>query len=347
MRSDILTSGPASSISGEFEWFFWTMVAVCSAVTLLIAIILVYSMLRFHRKRDNQMGSQRQLNIPLEVTWTVVPFFAFMGMFAYGSKLYFDIERPPDNAVPIYVVGKQWMWKLQHPDGQREINELHVPVNQPVKLTMVSQDVIHSFFVPDFRIKQDVLPGRYTSIWFEATRAGKYHLFCAEYCGAKHSGMIGWIYAMEPHDYQAWLADGGAEGSLAAQGEKLFHQYACANCHHFDDAGRCPNLRNLYGRPVELNTGDTVTADDSYIRESILDPRAKVVNGYQAIMPTFQGQLSEEQVVDLISFIRAIGPQTGVEQHSNPGSVTKEYGSHKGIAGPGSSGIAGSKPETR
>ena len=347
MRTAISTSGAASSIGGEFEWFFWVMVVVCTVTATGIAVVLVYSAVRYHREREDQMGSQRRYNIPAEVAWTVIPFLAFMGMYAFGAKLYFDIERPPDNAIPVYVIGKQWMWKLQHPGGQREINELHVPVGQPVKLTMTSQDVIHSFFVPAFRIKQDVLPGRYTSIWFEATKPGKYHLFCAEYCGTKHSGMIGWIYALEPHDYQTWLRDGGAEGSLAATGEKLFHQYACANCHHFDNQGHCPDLRNLYGKPVQLADGNTVIADDSYLRESMLDPRAKVVNGFQPIMPTFHGQLSEEQVIELIAFIRSIGPQTHVEEQSSSGSVPAGFGSQKGIAGPGATSISNSKPGTR
>ncbi len=347
MRPSIPYSGVASSISGEFEWFFWVMVIVCTLTATCIAGVLIYSAIRFHRQRENQMGSQRRYNIPAEIAWTVIPFFAFMGMFAYGAKLYFDIERPPDNAIPVYVVAKQWMWKLQHPSGQREINELHVPVGQPIKLTMTSQDVIHSFFVPAFRIKQDVLPGRYTSIWFEATRPGKFHLFCAEYCGTKHSGMIGWVYAMEPREYQTWLSQGGAEGSLAAEGEKLFHQYACANCHHFDNQGRCPDLRNLYGAPVQISTGDIVTADDSYIRESILDPRAKIVNGFAPIMPTFEGQLSEEQVIALIAFIRSLGPQSHTQEPSSSGSAPADYGSQKGIAGPGATSISNTKPETR
>jgi cytochrome c oxidase subunit 2 len=239
------------------------------------------------------------------------------------------------------------MWKLQYTNGQREINELHVPVGRPVKLTMTSQDVIHSFFVPAFRIKQDVLPGRYTSIWFEATRAGKFHLFCAEYCGTKHSGMIGWVYAMEPREYQNWLEQGGAEGSLAAEGEKLFHQYACANCHHFDNQGRCPNLRNLYGTKVEIENGDLVTVDDTYIRNKLMNPREQVPNGFAPIMPTFQGQLSEEQIIALIAFIRSIGPQTNTQQPTQSGSVPGEYGSQRGIAGPGSTSISNTKPGTR
>lgn len=347
MNTAIPTSGVASSISGEYEWFFWVMVIVCAIVAIGIAAVLIYSAVRYHRKRDDQMGSQRRYNIPAEVAWTVLPFLAFMGMFVYGAKLYFDIEVPPDDAIPVYVVAKQWMWKLQYLNGQREINELHVPVGRPVKLTMTSQDVIHSFFVPAFRIKQDVIPGRYTSIWFEATRPGKFHLFCAEYCGTKHSGMIGWVYAMEQREYQTWLEQGGAEGSLAAEGEKLFHQYACANCHHFDNQGRCPNLRNLYGTKVQIDTGDWLTVDDTYIRNKLMNPREQVPNGFAPIMPTFQGQLSEEQIIALIAFIRSIGPQTNTQQQTQSGSVPGEYGSQTGIAGPGSTSISNTKPGSR
>jgi cytochrome c oxidase subunit 2 len=248
----------------------------------------------------------------------------------------------------MYAVGKQWMWKIQHPEGMREINELHIPVGRPVKLTMTSEDVIHDFFVPAFRTKQDVLPERYTTTWFEATRPGKYHLFCAEYCGTKHSGMIGWIYALSPADYQTWLTQGAAEGSLSSQGEKLFHQYGCANCHHFNNQGRCPDLRNLYMRPVQISTGQTVTADDSYLRESILDPDAKIVYGFHAnIMPNFSSQLSEEQVIALISYIKALGPQPGTAQSSSPGTAPEDYGTQPGIAGPGATSNSGSYVEQR
>ncbi len=225
------------------------MVVLCTTVAVAIAGIphLLCHPLPPQTRRRN--GAIRRDIIPAEIAWTVIPFFIFMGMFAWGAKLYFDIERPPDNAITMYAVGKQWMWKIQHPEGQREINELHIPVGRPVKLTMISQDVIHSFFVPAFRTKQDVLPGRYTTTWFEATQPGKYHLFCAEYCGTKHSGMIGWVYAMSPRDYQTWLTQGAAEGSLASQGEKYFHQFGCANCHHFDGQGRAPNLRESLRPP--------------------------------------------------------------------------------------------------
>lgn len=338
----------ASSVSGEVNLFFISMVVVCGAVATGIALFLIYSAIRYRRKHDNEMGSQTRYYIKAEVTWIVLPVLAFMGMFAYGAKMYFDIERPPDNAITLYAVGKQWMWKVQHPEGQREINELHIPVGQPVKLVMTSQDVIHSFFVPAFRTKQDVLPGRYTMTWFEATKPGKYHLFCAEYCGTKHSGMIGYVYAMAPHDYQRWLTEGAAEGSLASQGEKYFHQFGCANCHHLRDQGRCPNLRNLYGRPVQIAGGGTVVADETYIRESILNPNAKIVYGFEPnIMPSFAGQLSEDQVLALIAYVKAIGPGASVSEPSTSGTAPKQAGTEKGISGPGASSISGSYKEVR
>jgi cytochrome c oxidase subunit 2 len=209
----------------------------------------------------------------------------------------------------VYVVGKQWMWKTQHLEGQREINELHVPLGRPVRLTMTSEDVIHSFFMPAFRVKFDVLPGRYTTAWFNPTKPGKYHLFCAEYCGTLHSGMIGWIYVMEPAEYERWLAGGAGGESLASSGQKLFEYLACANCHRSDKPGRCPNLIGLFGTKVQLTTGQTVTADEAYIRESILNPSAKIVAGYQNIMPTFQGQVTEEDLLQLIEYVKSLAKQ--------------------------------------
>lgn len=337
----------ASSVAGEYDQFFWLMVLLCGAVGIGIASFLIYSAIRYHRRDESELPPQIRNYIPAEVAWIGIPFVLFMGMYAWGAKLYFDVERPPDDAISMYAIGKQWMWKIQHPEGAREINELHIPIGRPVKLTMTSQDAIHSFFVPAFRTKQDVLPGRYTSTWFKATMPGKYHLFCAEYCGAKHSGMIGWVYAMSPHDYQLWLQQGAAEGSLASNGEKLFHQYGCANCHHFTGHGRAPNLQGLYGRTVNIEGGYSVTADDTYIRESILQPRAKIVEGFQTIMPTFEGQLSEEQVIELISYIKALGPQPGTELPSSSGATPQEYGAQPGIGQPGATSNAGSQPENR
>jgi cytochrome c oxidase subunit II len=325
-----MTAAPAvffqSSVTPEFNWFFWVMVGLCGTVATGIAVFLIYSAWRYRRKDPDELPSQVSLNIPAEVTWIALPSLIFIGMFAFGTKLYFDIERPPNNSEDVYVVAKQWMWKTQHLGGQREINTLHIPVGRPIRLNMISQDVIHSFFIPAFRIKQDVLPARYTTIWFKAVLPGTYHLFCAEYCGTEHSQMIGWIYAIQPKDYQLWLQQGAAEGSLASTGEKLFHQFGCSNCHRFNGHGPAPDLRGLYLRQVQMNSGQIVTADETYIRESIVKPGAKVTLGFQPIMPSFDGRISEDQLVALIAYIKAIGPQPGSEMPSGPGEPG-QYGS--------------------
>jgi len=337
----------ASTFANEWNWLFWMLVALCGFVATGIAVLLIYWVVRYHRKREDELPVQIHGNIKIEAAWSLIPLMLFMGMFAWGARVYFRMERPPDNARAIYAIGKQWMWKFQYVTGQREINTLHVPVGEPVKIIMTSQDAIHSLFVPAFRIKQDVLPQRYTTIWFQATKPGRYHLFCAEYCGTKHSGMIGWVYAMDAHEFQLWMEQGGAEGSLASTGEKLFHQFGCATCHHFDTQGACPMLRDLYGRPVRLTSGETIIADETYLRNKILNPRAQLIEGFQPIMPTFSGQLTEEQVVALIAYIKAIGPRPGTELPVSPGNAPSNYGSQQGIAGPEATSISGSKPRDR
>src|SRR5207248_8526875 len=232
--------------------------------------------------------------------------FIFAFIFVWGAVIYFKERTPPRGATEIYVVAKQWMWKLQHEEGQREINELHVPVGRDVKMILTSQDVIHSFYVPAFRIKQDVLPGRYTTTWFHPTRAGTYHLFCAEYCGTQHSGMIGQVVVLEPAQYQSWLSGGGAAGSMASNGQHMFLQRGCSTCHRSDMQGRGPNLVGLFGRQVQLEDGRTVIADENYIRESILNPAAKVVSGFKPIMPVFQGMVSEEQLNVLVAYVKSL-----------------------------------------
>jgi cytochrome c oxidase subunit 2 len=229
-----------------------------------------------------------------------------MVMFAWGAKVFFELYRTPPGAMEVFVVGKQWMWKVQHMDGQREINELHVPVGRPVKLIMGSEDVLHSYYIPAFRVKADVIPGRYNTMWFTAKRVGQYHLFCAEYCGTKHSGMIGTIHVMEPPDFQEWLSGGRTADSPVAAGAKLFQDLVCHTCHMGDTQGRGPQLAGVYGKPVQLQSGATVLADDAYIRESIVNPQAKVVAGFQPIMPTFQGLVTEEQLLQLIAYIKSL-----------------------------------------
>ncbi len=337
-----------SSVTHEYNVLFWSIVALCAVVATGIATALIVWAWRYRRRDPNELPPQIALNVPAEVTWIAVPFCLFIAMFAFGAKLYFDIERPPDNAEVVYVVAKQWMGKAQHLGGQREIDTLHVPVGRAIRLDMISQDVIHSFFVPDFRIKQDVLPDRYTTIWFRAVKPGTYHLFCAEYCGTDHSQMIGWIYALEPKDYQLWLQQGGSEGSLASTGEKLFHQFGCTNCHQYDGHGPGPSLVGLYGRTIQSQAGQTILADENYIRQSILDPGAVIVLGFRNIMPVFKNRVSEEQITELIAYIKSMGNQPGTEMPSGPGQEQGHYGGDSpALSGPQTPPVPQHQPGVR
>jgi len=294
----------ASTMAANVDALYIFLLIVSGMMTGLIYVALVYFAARYRRQPGVQ-AEQIEGSTPLEVTWSVIPFIVFMVIFLWGAVVFFKGRTPPRDSTEVYVVAKQWMWKLEHAEGQREINELHVPVGRDVKLIMTSQDVIHSFFVPAFRMKQDVLPGRYTVAWFRATKPGTYHLFCAEYCGTQHSGMIGSIVVQEPSQYEAWMS-GGSTGPLSATGEKIFAELGCATCHRSDTQGRGPNLQGVFGRPVLLEDGRTVTADENYIRESILDPGAKIVNGFKPVMPTFQGLVSEEQVNALVAYVKSL-----------------------------------------
>jgi len=306
----------ASSVAASVDHLFFFLSAVAVFFSVVIFATIFYFAIRYRRHSEEELPAAPHSPLALEVLWTVVPLGITMVMFVWGSSLFFGMSRPPDDAKQIYVVGKQWMWKLQHLEGQREINELHIPVGQAVKLTMTSEDVIHDFFVPAFRVKADVLPGRYTTEWFKPIKPGKYHLFCAQYCGTNHYAMGGWIYVMEPQDYQAWLS-GSATGTLAQNGEKLFQNLACANCHHLSGPpGRGPDLHNLYGTTVDLIRGGHVKFDEDYIRESLFYPSAKIASGYQPIMPTFQGLVTEENIVQLIEYIKTLTPKA-----SQPGTA--------------------------
>src|SRR5437762_1684990 len=295
----------ASTMAGNVDALYIFLLIVSGMMTLLIFAALVIFAARY-RHRKGVLAEQIEGSIPLEITWSIIPLGVFMVIFAWGAVVYFKERTPPRDASEVYVVAKQWMWKLQHAEGQREINSLHIPVGRDVKLIMTSQDVIHSFFVPAFRQKQDVLPGRYTVTWFHPTKAGTYHLFCAEYCGTQHSGMIGDIVVLEPAQYEAWLSGGGAAGSMASNGQNMFLQLGCSTCHRSDMQGRGPNLVGLFGRQVQLEDGRTVIADENYIRESILNPAAKVVSGFKPIMPVFQGMVSEEQLNALVAYVKSL-----------------------------------------
>jgi cytochrome c oxidase subunit 2 len=299
----------ASTFAPDVDNLTLFLLAVSIFFTVLIFVAIFVFAIKYRRRSEQELPGVTHTGLMLEIMWSVIPFGLTMVMFTWGASIMFKMSRPPENAMQIYVVGKQWMWKVQHMEGRREINELHVPIGRPIKLTMTSEDVIHSFYMPAFRIKLDVVPGRYGELWFEPTKTGKYHLFCAEYCGTKHSGMIGSIYVMEPQEYQAWLSGGGGEGSVAQAGQKLFEELACTNCHKTDNSGRCPNLTGLFGSKVQLTDGRTVTMDEAYIRESILTPTAKVVAGYQPVMPTFQGLVTEENILQLVEYIKSIGPR--------------------------------------
>lgn len=296
----------ASTIAGNVDALFYFLVAVSVFFSGVIVIGLVYSAVRFRKGSKASRANAVNEHLPLELLWSGIPLIIAMVIFVWSARLFIDMHVAPNDAMEIYVVGKQWMWKIQHPQGNREINELHVPVGKPVKLIMTSQDVIHSFYVPAFRMKQDVIPGRYTTQWFQATKPGEYKLFCAEYCGTSHSGMIGKVVVMEPSEYERWLSGAVSGLSMSSGGERLFSQFGCQTCHRSESGQRGPSLDGLFGKEVKLSTGDAVVADQSYIRESILNPNAKLVAGYQQLMPTYKNQLNEEQLNQLIEYVRSL-----------------------------------------
>jgi cytochrome c oxidase subunit 2 len=307
----------ASEMARQIDLLFFTTLGVTIFFSSLIATLIFYFMVRYHRTSPSQVGQEPKGNtMLLEAAWIIVPLFIALVIFAWGARIYFAAARPPPDAKQYYVVGKQWMWKIEHPNGKREINELHVPRGVPIKLKMTSEDVIHSFYVPAMRVKADVVPGKYTTLWFNPDTDGTYFLFCSQYCGAEHSRMVGRVIVMEPTDYELFIeglsGPGGTSG--VASGEELFVAKACNTCHRPDTTARAPNLWGLFGKTVTLQNGETVTADEAYIRESIVNPGAKIVAGYQPIMPTFRNQLSEEEIIQLIRYIQSLKPNaTGGE----------------------------------
>ena len=304
----------ASTVSGKVEALYFYLCGITVFFTLLISGVLVFFVIKYRRRNPFEIPRPIAGSHKLEAVWSVIPFIIAMSIFAWGAQIYFQNSRPPKNANEVYVVGKQWMWKIQHSTGQREINELHVPAGRKIKLIMTSEDTIHDFFIPAFRIKADVLPGKYTTQWFEATKPGTYHLFCAEYCGMNHSGMIGSVIVMQPTDFDNWLSGNASQQSPAVAGQQLFQSLGCVSCHGANgEGGRGPALVGLFGSRVFLTNNQTLTADEAYIRESIENPSAKVVSGFNPIMPTFQGQVTPEQLIQIMSFIKSLqvsGPQS-------------------------------------
>lgn len=300
----------ASNFAPHVDSLMVYLTVVCVLFGGLITVAIVYFFFKYHRKRPNEIGAPIHGDMRLETTWIVIPSLIALTMFGWGAAVFIDYRHTPPDTLDIYVVGKQWMWKIQQPNGLKEINELHVPVGRNIRLTLASEDVIHDFFVPAFRVKMDDVPGHYNTMWFRPTKPGRYHFFCSQYCGTNHALMGGWITVMDPTDYAAWLSgSSGGETNPVTAGQKLFQDKACATCHVADGSGRAPSLNGVYGAQVLLADGRTITADDAYIRESILVPSAKIVAGYQPLMPTFQGQLTEEQILALTSYIKSLQSQ--------------------------------------
>jgi cytochrome c oxidase subunit 2 len=297
----------ASTLAKEVDSVFLFGLGVAVVFSLLIAALILFFAVRYRRRAEGDVGQPGHAPAVLEIVWSVVPLCILLFMFAWGARVFFHASRPPADAEEFFVVGRQWMWKFQHPEGHREINELHVPVGRPIKLTMTSEDVIHALYIPAFRIKQDVIPGTYTTTWFTATKPGVYKLFCAEYCGAEHSLMSGRIIVQQPQEYEQWLYGAKGQQGMSLTGAQLFDARACNTCHRPDSDARAPYLQGLFGRQVALLGGKTARADEDYLRESILMPASKVVAGYQPIMPTFKGQLTEQDVLELITYIKSLG----------------------------------------
>jgi cytochrome c oxidase subunit 2 len=305
----------ASNLAPKVDAIYFALLALCGLIALLVCLAILFFCIRYRRGSPADRTPPKARQRPFEIAWTVIPLLIFLGLFFWAAEVFFGMSRPPGNATEIYIVGKQWMWKIQHPDGRREINQLHIPVGQPVKLVMTSQDVIHDFFIPGFRNKQDVVPGRYTTEWFTPTKAGQYHIFCAQYCGTDHSRMVGTIFVMEPAEHAKWLAGQPAPDSLVAAGERAFRTRGCSGCHAPGAAIRAPLLDGIYGKQVPLSDGTLVTADDQYLRDSILLPNKQIAAGYQPIMPTYQGQISEEELNAILAYLKSL---------AEPGRVRSE-----------------------
>jgi cytochrome c oxidase subunit 2 len=311
----------ASNFAPQVDALMLFIIAICVFFAVAVTVAILFFLYKFRRRGAGEIGVAIHGDMRLETAWIVVPLLLALVMFAWGAVVYVDFRRAPTDSLDIYVIGKQWMWKLQQPNGQKEINELHVPVGQNVRLIMSSEDVIHDFSVPAFRVKMDVVPGHYNALWFRPTKTGKYHFFCSQYCGTNHAIMGGWVTVMDPDEYTAWLSgSAGANANPLLAGEKLFAEKSCLTCHTSDGKGHGPSLNGLFGRKVRLADGATVTADEEYLRESILNPNAKIVAGYQPLMPAYQGQLTEEQTLDLISYVKSLQAEpvpsagTGVTQ---------------------------------
>lgn len=296
----------ASSIAAQIDALFLVLTGLSLAFAVPVVIFLIFFAIRYRQGQQVDRSKRIYESFKIEFAWSFIPFVLGMTIFGWGAFVYYHYATAPEDTLDIYIIGKQWMWHAQHPSGKSEINDLHIPVNRPIKLIMTSQDVIHSYFIPAFRVKQDVLPGRYTTLWFEATKTGEYHMFCTEYCGTEHSRMGGTVYVLEQNEYQRWLGGGAAVEPLEVTGERVFQQQGCLSCHSGQPGALGPNLAGIFGHEVEFEDGTTATVDESYLRESILNPQARIVAGYAPVMPTYDNILSEDQLLQLIAYIKSL-----------------------------------------
>ncbi len=311
----------ASTIAPYADALYFALVGMTITGLLIVLTMVVVFSIRYSKDRHPE-AIQMEGSTLLEATWTLIPLGIFLVFFVWGALLYFRIFNAPPNSMNVYVVGKQWMWKVEHPGGQHEIDALHIPVGRPIQVTLISQDVFHSFSIPAFRVKREAIPGRYTTVYFQATTPGKYHLFCTQYCGTQHSGMIGWVYVMTPEDYRAWAAGNTSGASLAQNGERLFASMGCNACHSGNAAARGPNLANVYNTRIRLTDGSTMVANEAYLRESILNPSTHVPAGYAPIMPTYQGQISEDGLIDLVEYIKSLDSNYRIQQMMNKSELS-------------------------
>ena len=337
LNASALFPREASTIAPYTDALYFFLLVITVIGIILVAILVFGFSIRYRAER-NPIAEQVEGSTLLEATWTIIPLALFLVVFVWGALLYFRIFNPPVNSMNIYIVGKQWMWKAEHPGGQHEIDSLHIPINRQVQLTMISMDVFHSFSIPAFRVKREVIPGRYSTVWFEATATGTYHLFCTQYCGTDHSAMIGDIVAMTPEDYQKWASGSTSGASLAQNGERLFASLGCNSCHSGEATARGPNLAQVYGSQLQMADGSSVTANDAFLREAILNPSTRVTAGYAPIMPTYQGQVSEEGLIDLVEYIKNLNSNYRIQQTLTASQLSP------GQAGASTSGSGASSP---
>jgi len=304
----------ASNFASEFDALFGLLTFLTIFFTAVVGLVVLFFVTKFRRGRTANRSAPVNDHLKLELVWTIIPTLLGLAVFVWGAKLYIQMRTPPKDAYEVFVIGKQWMWHVQHPNGVRENNELHVPIGVPVRLTMISQDVIHGFYIPAFRIQYHVVPGRYTTQWFTPSKEGKYPLFCTILCGTQHSEMGGYVYALPQPKFSAWLANGGNRFqkpalTLGDQGKQLFDKLACTNCHGTQDTLRGPSLAGLYGKTRRFTDGSSVVVDESYLRESIINPYNRITQGYEKTMPVYlyKKQVSEENIRQLIEHIKSLG----------------------------------------